>query len=253
MTKLILIAASVAILSFIFLRRYLAVEKNISLSGIFFKTKSWSKHVPDTESHDLTAEEMIPQPEDVDEKKRVKADILVRKSDAYLAKGDARQAEKLLIQTLALDPSAVEAYKRLGVLYLHQQQFTKAENIYRKLIFTFHDEPTFLSNLGMALYSQGNLEEAKKFYKKAVELDSERVGRIFSLGQIHYELKELEDALDYIQKAVNIDPGNVDYLLTLAQLYVDVEMINEARQLAEDIVRSHPDNEDIRKVLEDLF
>jgi Tfp pilus assembly protein PilF len=253
MIKFVVIIVSLAILGFIFLKHYLLVEKNISLKELFFKPKNWAKHMPYEHQHEFGAEEMIPSPDQVDDKNRVKADSMVRKSDIYLGKGDINEAEKNLIQALALDPSSIEAYKRLGLLYLRQGQFTKAENIYKKLVFTIHDEPTYFSNLGMALYSQKKLEEAKKYYKKAIELDSDRIQRIFSLGQIHYELQEMEEAMKYLKKATEMEPDNLDYMLTLVHFYVDYELVLEARTLAEELARAYPEHEEVQNVLNKLM
>jgi Tfp pilus assembly protein PilF len=254
MIKSAVIILSLLVLSLIFLRRYLIVEKNVTISELFFKPKNWIKHNPrEQQQQDFNADEMIPQPEQVDNKKRVKADSMVKKADIIMQKGDLNLGEKTLIQAIATDPSSIEAYKRLGLLYLRQGQYTKAENIYKKLVFSIHDDPTLYSNLGMALYSQKKLEEAKKYYKKAIEIDSERVQRIFSLGQIHYELREMEEALKYLQKAVDMDCENLDYLLTLVHFYIDFELIAEARQLADEIIRSQPDNKEVKSILEKLF
>lgn len=248
----IVIIVGILLLAAIYLRRYLDVEKGIKLGKLLFRQKNIFRHHVEEKPSEVTVEEFIPSREEVDEKSVAKADSLVKKADIVMGKGDEKGAEKFLIQALALDPSCVEAYKRLAYLYLRQGLFSKAESIYRKLIVTITDDPTLLSNLGMALFSQQKLEDAKGFYKKALELDKERPGRFFSLAQIHYELEEFEEALDHFRRAVDMDPRNLDYLLTLAHFYVDRGMEGEARTLLDEILLVFPENEDALKMQEDL-
>lgn len=249
----LVIVIGVLVLALIYLRRYLVVEKGIKLGALFFRPKNlFRHHEPEHEHKEVTVEEFIPSRDEVDEKDVKKADSLVKKADIVMGKGDEKGAEKYLIQALALDPSCIEAYKRLAYLYLRQGQFGKAESIYRKLVVTITDDPTLFSNLGMALYSQQKLGDAKSYYKKALELDAERPGRFFSLAQIHYELEEFEDALNHFRRAVEMDPRNLDYLLTLAHFYIDRELHAEARHLLDDILAAFPDNEEAAKMKEDL-
>lgn len=252
MRELVIIGGLI-ILGLIFLRRYLEVEKGIQLFSLFSRPKNLFRHhdVPDQPS-EVTVEEFIPSPDEVDEKDIKKADSLVRKADILLKKGDELEGKKFLIQALSLDPSSIEAHKKLAYLYLRLEKFGKAETIYRKLVVSIPDDPALLSNLGLALYSQGKLEDAKGFYNKALELDKERPGRFFSLGQIHYELEEYDDAATFLRRAADMDPGNLDYLLTLAHFYVDRELLGEARRTLDEILEKHPDNEEALSMKEQL-
>jgi len=249
----LVIIGGVLLLTLIYTRRYFVVEKGITLGSVFFRPKNlFRHHEPEAKPSEVTAAEFIPSPDQVDEKERAKADSFVKKADIVMGKGDEKGAEKFLIQALAIDPSCIEAYKRLAYMYLRQGQFGKAESVYRKLIVTITDDPALFSNLGMSLYSQQKLEESKQFYKKALELDTDRPGRFFSLGQIHYELKEFEEALDHFKRAVNMDPANLDYLLTLAHFYIDHGMRPDGYRLLEEIIAAFPENEEAKEMLEKL-
>lgn len=248
MIQFLTVTIGLAILSAIFLRRYLMVEKGIGMRSLFIRRKDLLRHHHHAGTFEVTANEVLPPSGSIDPKKIARAAILLKKAEVHLNKGDIRNTEKTLIQAISLDPSCVEAYNKLGLIYLRQSQFGKAESIYRKLILTVASEPAFFSNLGMALYSQHKLEEAKTYYKKAIELDSTRAGRFFSLGQIFHELGELEDALQNLQKAVDMEPRNLDYLLSLAQLYVDSKMYSEAVHLLDEILLMKPEN----KLAQDL-
>jgi len=252
MIRSIVILGGLAILVFIFVRRYLIVEKGTTMSSLLFRKRNLFHHQPEVASFELTVDEIIPQRDEADTKKLAKADSFLKKANIVLHKGDIKGAEKFLIQALSLDPSSIDAHKHLGMIYLKLSQFGKAESIYRKLVATVTDDPAYYSNLGMALYSQQKLEESKNFYKKALELDSSRPGRFFSLAQILYELDELDEALNNFKRAIDMDPDNLDYLLTLAHFYIDKEMIPDAKQLLSEILLVHPDNEEAQEMIKGL-
>lgn len=233
----------IIVLGAIFLHRFMIVERGVSLKSLLFRKKNIFRHIEHAETSNLTVDEMLPAAETVNPKDRAKADSLVRKAELGLKKGTLKECEQLLIKALALDPSSVEAHNKLGLIYLQQGLFGKAESIYKKLTLTLSHEPAYFGNLGMALYSQGKLEEAKVSYKKAMELDATRPGRFFSLGRIFTELNEVEEAIAHLKKAVEMDSKNLDYLLTLAQLYIDKKLLVEAKQLLGEILLISPDNE----------
>ena len=248
MVQFFVIAVGILVLGSIFIRRYMMVEKGIASFSLLGRSKSvldllhLHRHGGGA-TLEVTVNEIIPDPSSVDAKKAAKAEMMIKKADISTTKGDLKQGEQLLIQALALDPSNVDAYHKLGLLYLHQGQFSKAEMMYHKLVASAKNDPVYFSNLAVAMYQQKNLEGAKSQYKKAIELDDSRAGRFFSLAQVLKELGEVQEALDHFRKAVNMDPKNLDYLLTLAQVYVEDGSMDEARALLEQILAVHPDNE----------
>jgi tetratricopeptide (TPR) repeat protein len=249
----LIILVGIFVLGSIFFRRYMILERGLT-SFSFFKRK---KNVLDLlrlnkgrAALEVTVDEMIPEPSTIDAKKVAKAGIMEKKAGTVLAKGDLKQAEQLLIQALALDPSNIDTYHKLGLLYLRQGQFGKAEMMYQKLVTSAKNDPVYFSNLAVALYQQKKLDEAKSNYRKAIELDSSRAGRFFSLAQVLQELGEVQEALGHFRKAIEMDPGNLDYLLTLAQVYMEVDMMDDARALLGEILAAYPENAIAREMME---
>lgn len=247
----------IAVLVLIYFHRYQIVQTGASPLQIFTKRKknfllefpSWRNEKSEFE---VTIDELIPSSDTVDPKIITKAQILANKADHFLQKGDLINAEKLLIQALALNPSNPDYYHKLGLIYLKQNQYSKSEMMYRKLTVSGFQEASYLSNLGMALYQQKKLEEAKSFYQQAIATDPTRPGRFFSLGQIFYELQDFEKALENFEKALDLDQKNIDYLLTLANFYLERDMKEKARELLEEIVAKYPKNEDAQEMLKSI-
>jgi len=255
MIQLLIIVVGFLILGSIFIRRYMMVERGVA-SFSFFGRKNKMLDLLHLHKEkvglEVTVEEMIPERSTIDAKKAAKAGMMEKKADAVMAHGDFHQGEKLLIQALALDPSNIGTYHKLGLLYLRQGQFGKAEMMYQKLVTSAKNDPVYYSNLAVALYQQKKLDDAKKNYKKAIELDSSRAGRFFSLAQVLQELGEAQEALDHFRKAIEMDPGNLDYLLTLAQVYMDGGMQEDARMLLNEIITSYPESSIAQEMMKKL-
>jgi tetratricopeptide (TPR) repeat protein len=230
------------ILAVIFFRRYLIIEdKHPMISRR--KNMLSHFHLQHQDSFEVTPEEIIPDISTIDSKNIAKAEIHFRKAEILISRGDLRTAAKTLIQAISLNPGYLEAYAKLGMIYMHQNMHSKAENIFKKLILSVVDNPSFYSNLGLSLYNQGKLEDAKYYYKKAVELDDSRASRFFALGQIYYEMKELEPATDYIKKAIMLEPRNQDILLTLVHIYLDRNLPEQAIEVLNEVLVLSPGNE----------
>ncbi len=251
MIQFFIIVIGIVILVGIFSRRYILVEKGKKPVSHRKDLLKYFHHLFDSPKADeITANEIIPDISTIDPKKISKADSLLKRAEAYFEKGDVKNGEKTLIQSLSLNPACKEIYHQLGLFYLKQGQYGKAEMMYRKLVasreqkslLSTSDDPAYYSNLGLALYQQNKLAEAKEFYMKAIELDATRAGRIFSLAQIFHELQEFDQALRYFLRAIELDAKNIDYLLTLAQFYHDREMAAEKQKLLDEILLLDADN-----------
>lgn len=244
-----IIILSIFLLIAIFFRRLYLLEKGQMFGKMVFKRGSHLHSKLTKEDHEITIKEMIPTSDTVDPKNAIKAERLYKKVELEIKRNHLQEAEKLLIQVIALNPAYIEAYAQLGKIYLVQNQFGKAELIYRKLIVSIQDDPSYFSNLGLALYQQKKLEEAKTFYQTAISLDNTRAGRYFSLAQILYELGDFDQALVNLQNAIALDVENLDYGLTMAHWYIEKGLMVDAKNLLEDILVVDPMNAEAKEMM----
>lgn len=252
MIDLLLAILALLVLLLIFFRRWYLLEKTSLFGKMVLKKGLKLQGRLTKEDVEVTAKEMIPDPSTVDPKLRVKGENFFKKAEVELKKGDLAAAEKLYIKAIAMDPSHLSAHARLGVLYLNQEQFAKAELFYRKLVLAVTDDPIYFSNLALSLFHQNKYLEAKEFYEKAIELDSTRAGRFYSLARVNYLLEDADAAFANIEKALAMDPDNVDYGLTLAAWQIDKHMHKEAEELLQTILRHWPENSEAAEMLKQL-
>ncbi|MFH0775999.1 MAG: tetratricopeptide repeat protein [Patescibacteria group bacterium] len=178
--------------------------------------------------------------------------VLLRKAETHFARSEWVEAEKLLIQILALDEHNLNANRFLGLTYLHREEWKKAELIFQKLVEAEPKEASHFGNLGLSFYHQKKYPLAREAFENAIRLDSQKAARWLSLGQIHLKLKDFAAAEEAFKNAVKRDHRNLDYLFALAEAYELAKNGKAAIKTYERILELSPYNEEVKKKLEIL-
>lgn len=142
---------------------------------------------------------------------------LLRKAETHFSREEWRDAEKFLVRALALDEYNLEANRLLGLSYLHQGSWTRAEQVFEILISLAPEEASHFANLGLALYYQDKFEPAQEAYQKSIQLDDSKAARWVSLGQVRLKLADDPGAARAFEQAVERDKKNLEYRLALAE------------------------------------
>ncbi|MBU1992929.1 MAG: tetratricopeptide repeat protein [Patescibacteria group bacterium] len=157
------------------------------------------------------------------------------RAERYVSTGNLEEAEKFLIQALALDDAHEDVLSKLGIIYIQKEMPIKAEPLFSKLVVIAPSNPVYHSNLGLCLYHQSRFEEAKAAYEKALEFDRSRAGRFISLAHVLRELGKVEEAVRHVKQATVLEKENKDYYLFLADLYKELGMMKELDSVLEKI------------------
>lgn len=226
----------VIILVGIFIRRYYISEKGMYLEGVilpFFKGKKEPKAPAEPK-----AEVVRPasKPENSESK------VLYSQAMIFFDRGEFIEAERKLIEVTTMDKDFHEAGHRLGMLYLKQGEFSKAEEIFKQLIAKVVDDAIFHSNLGRALYEQEKFEEALGAYLKAIEIDSSRPGRFLSAAEVYRQIGDKDKAQKMYKQALELDPSNIEYLLTFAHFLIEENLFEKAQFYLDKVLKHQPNN-----------
>ncbi len=120
---------------------------------------------------------------------------LFHEAEECLRTGKMEEAEQKCISIIALDHKNIEAYKKLGAVYVEQK----------------------------------NYENAFETFRHILKLDPNDVETLLDLGELYRERGENEAALESFKKAVEVEPGspkNLDFL-------IDISIIVKNKDLAE--------------------
>lgn len=87
-----------------------------------------------------------------------------------LARPDFRLARRFATPVLAVDPDDPDANFGVGMAYLMDEQWTRAEECLKRVLKRRPNEPAVFNNLAGLYYKTGKFKEAEKWAKKAAEL-----------------------------------------------------------------------------------
>lgn len=121
-------------------------------------------------------------------------------------------AEKKLVEVLSIDPKNVDAYERIGRLYI----YTK------------------------------NLENAKETFKYLQKLSPQDASVLASLGEIAELENNTDSAFTYFSRAKNISPNNPKYLDFFIEAAINKGDVMEATLAINHLKEVNPDNQKIK-------
>jgi tetratricopeptide (TPR) repeat protein len=126
-----------------------------------------------------------------------------------------------------LDPTAGRHYD-VGRVLLIQQNYTAAEDAFRKALALKPRFAEALYGLAVVRHGQRNLDEAIELYGKALAADTTNSSGYYNLGRAFAERGELDRAVQSYHKAIELAPEDADAHQSLARALVMQNQIAEA-------------------------
>jgi tetratricopeptide (TPR) repeat protein len=174
-------------------------------------------------------------------------------ADAYILAGDAKRAQELLREVLALLPDDPIVHHRLGVVSRSQRRAAEAmahfeqaleknpklmealeqivailvsqgkvpqarERVGRQVAMNPQD-PRFLNLLGRVLVQSRNFSEAEATYKKAMVLDEALLTTYANLGELYARQGKVQEAIREFETIAAKSPRQLSALTILGMLY----------------------------------
>ena len=166
--------------------------------------------------------------------------LLMLASRTYLMAGQLPQAERVLRQTIELDPNRLEAYANLGQVYMKQNRLPDALREFDTVVSKRPESIPARTMGAMLAHAMNQRADAKERYRKTLEVDSSAVVAANNLAWMYAEDNEnLDLALQIAQAAkakapdsaaVNDTLGWVYYRKGLASLAIDPLKVSVERE-----------------------
>ena len=127
-------------------------------------------------------------------------------AEAYRRKGKLDLAEKHLLEAIKLQPDHHEARLNLGVLYLVEERWADAIDVFRKL----SDDPTFvrparaLVNLGWAQYKSGDLGGARTTFDRAIRTEHGNYVAHLDMGIVLFDQGDVVESIRHFEQVLEI-------------------------------------------------
>jgi len=126
-------------------------------------------------------------------------------------------------KVIKLDPTYVEAYNNLGIIYQTLGDAKSAFGAYQKAIEINPRYEKGYNNLGLLFLLEGRYEEALEAFQKALAINSNHIESHINLGILFKKKGQWENAIESYQKALAIDPLHKETHYNMALLYEQLE------------------------------
>lgn len=125
----------------------------------------------------------------------------------YNQLGNTTKAKELENQLLKMKDIDAGSFNDVGLMYLDQHNYSKAEFYFRKAIETDSRLSNAYNNLGIVLSSTNRSEESATYYKKAIEINPNYANAYSNLGIYYTDKKDYQSAISSFVKASQLNPN----------------------------------------------
>ena len=140
-----------------------------------------------------------------------------------------------------------------GIAYERNNQWSRAEKDFLKILELVPNQPDVLNYLGYSWIEQdSNLEQAKKFILKAVSMKPSDPYIVDSLGWAYYNLEEYDNAIKELEKAINLKPTDPIINDHLGDAYLKVDRKLEALYQWRKAIQFKPEDNLEKKIEEKI-
>lgn len=170
----------------------------------------------------------------------------------HVQKNDFESAEQSLLKIIEKDPGNKDAYESLGKLYIDQEKFADAVEVYEHLTSRHPENDNFFSRLAKVHFNLKNYDMSIRAYQKAVDIKPDSPNRLINLGLCYEAKGEYVRAIESAEKALSLSPDNPKYMLVLADFLVAYKKKELAKGILEKVLELEPTNETARDRLNRL-
>ena len=115
--------------------------------------------------------------------------------------------------------------------YEYQENYSKAIELYKKLLKEDHFEGKLFLRLGNCYSELEQWKKANQFFYKAVSADDCNEEFLCALAESYYQLDENEKAKKYFEKAIEISPNSEIAWLSYLEFLYDMSLNTESIEL----------------------
>ena len=147
---------------------------------------------------------------------------------SYFEKEEYKEAIKVLLELVKLNPNNEEGLGILGASYFHNGQCEEAKKIALKLTELNPNNYDGWASLGVSYFGNGDYDKAIEYLLKAIELNPKDFEGWDWLGASYFENGDYDKAIEYLLKAIELNPNDNYILYMLGYCYEEKRQYKEA-------------------------
>lgn len=173
------------------------------------------------------------------------ADVPALLGEMALADGDDGKAEKLLFQSLKIDPKNNTAAGLMNDLVgrsVQSRDYREAIRITKRYLKLRPNHAQGWSSLAGLYHSRRDLKGSIPYYKKAMELDPNNPQFSANAAKMYNDLNRNDEAEKMWKHSLGIRPDDIDTLMNLGWFYKRMGRNAEAKVQFERVLELNPDH-----------
>lgn len=121
--------------------------------------------------------------------------------------------------------------------------FTKAIEIFKRLLIRYPKLPPALNNLAMCYAGLNQLDEAEKYYLKCLETEPVSILSINNLAKLYFKSNQYHKALPYLKKSLSRKEDQLDVVEVIATCMFELKFTKETDNFCREAIKKFPESE----------
>src|SRR5580700_1453868 len=164
---------------------------------------------------------------------------LLEEAEELLRRGSVDRAKNKIQEELLRDPSSVEGYDLLGIVYTDEKDYAKALEAFELSLQLDPNSTRALNNLGNLYVAENKLDLAEKEFRKVLRLEPGNRDGNYNLGLVLMAKGSPLTAISHFQR---VHPPDVATRSNLIRAYLRAGRTAEGLKLASDLSAQNKDD-----------
>jgi tetratricopeptide (TPR) repeat protein len=168
-----------------------------------------------------------------------KTDARFLEAEALLQQGRIDEAKKKIQEELERNPSSVEGYNLLGIVYTGEKDYASALEAFQYALKLDPNSSRTRNNLGNVYVAQGKLDLAQKEFGKVLRLEPGNRDGNYNLGLVLMAKGLPVQAISHFQR---VRPANIATRFNLTRAYLQAHRTGEGLKMARELSAENKDD-----------
>lgn len=155
-----------------------------------------------------------------------------QEAEELVQKGELERAREKIEEQLKLNPSSVEGYNLLGIVYAGEKDYDRALDAFYQALKLAPDSSKTHNNLGNLYVTQHKLDLAEKEFTRVLNRAPANRDANYNLGLLLLAKGSPVAAIQHFQR---VHPQNVETRFNLVRAYLQADQTTEALKTAHDL------------------
>jgi tetratricopeptide (TPR) repeat protein len=170
----------------------------------------------------------------------------LREAEELLGRGSVDEAKKKIEEEIQRNPSSVDGYTLLGIVYTDEKDYANALQVFQQALQLDPNSTRALNNLGNLYVAEKKLELAEKEFRRVVRLEPGNRDGNYNLGLVLMATGSPVEAIAHLQR---VHPADAATRLNLTRAYLRAGRTAEGLKMAAELSAQKQDDVELHFTL----